>query len=464
MVNEVSSWFSNDTSSNGNSSPKHKQLKQTKGILKSEKSLKNEPKRRKSVKFYSLQSAAATNSETDDSFPVEILTDTKDNVDVLSLKSSTTEEILSDKTLTSYKENDTILISTTETPIPDKITNAAAPLNNNVKPFEPVSFIDGFVRRLYKTGFQVDLMNNILTQNQHFRLIENGTLQWSNGILIKKKLLSDLKNVTENESNHCTCMNFNNGSTIHFKVKSTEFPFTDNVMILYFNAIIKKIKENPTYIQDVLSSQPDMDKFQDIDLDSDDDESNSSIENSETKNIRVNENQTQSTSTTPTSHFNKISSFKKLLSASFYSSKNKEEDVTTNSNNNNQRNQSSQELIFSNVHDIETATDTDGHLLGDPTPSSKKKNSQNKKFYSLSSSSSSPKKSSIQMNSTTSNNELSSSPTTTTTTTTTSTSMATKSMQVLSKSFYSLSNRRLSETSEKAGNNNDTNQNITLMN
>ena len=142
----------------------------------------------------------------------------------------------------------------------------------------PVAHVDGFIHRLHCLGLRVDVMdNNNKVKGKKLRINSKGTLRWFRRSIsnMVSDSIFDLKEIFQSKTkNEYIVMEFLNGRSVHFKLRDSEFPLTQLSVILYFDKIIKMIKTDPQYIQNILSTKSQsfkVDNEYSDDSDSDDD-------------------------------------------------------------------------------------------------------------------------------------------------------------------------------------------------
>lgn len=129
-------------------------------------------------------------------------------------------------------------------------------LKNKVDPSSSnsnVLDVDDFVYKLRSTGFKVERIKNSKSFDQLLRLNDNGQLRWSNSFFSKPQNIVALVSAIEGDSNTSFILEFKN-KTVHFKIKKSEMPYTSTIMIQYFNAIVKKQLQDPTFIINICKS------------------------------------------------------------------------------------------------------------------------------------------------------------------------------------------------------------------
>lgn len=139
-------------------------------------------------------------------------------------------------------------------PIIDTTVNASSLNNNNPSSTKSnLLDLDDFVYKLRLTGFKVERIKNGKVFDQLLRLNDRGQLRWSNSFFSKPQHISTLVNAIEGDSNTSFILEFKN-KTVHFKLKKSELPYTSTTMMEYFNAIVKKLVQDPNYIMNICKS------------------------------------------------------------------------------------------------------------------------------------------------------------------------------------------------------------------
>lgn len=110
--------------------------------------------------------------------------------------------------------------------------------------------VDGFIRRLRTKGFQVlRLKNKAFEDHKVLRLTSKAYVTWSRSYFSKSQPLSSLVSVFESDGKGFI-MEFKQ-KTLYFQVKESEYPFDAASIIKYFNAVIKKMKQEPTVVMNI---------------------------------------------------------------------------------------------------------------------------------------------------------------------------------------------------------------------
>jgi hypothetical protein len=122
----------------------------------------------------------------------------------------------------------------------------------------PSTDLVSFIRKMRNTGFKVIRIKKKLTKPQVLRLDSKGSVVWSRSFFMKSQPITALMSAFESDSGFI--LEFKK-KTLHFKVDPSELPQYDaGTMIRYFTAIIKRLKVEPSYVNDIckdLGSQND---------------------------------------------------------------------------------------------------------------------------------------------------------------------------------------------------------------
>lgn len=105
--------------------------------------------------------------------------------------------------------------------------------------------VGAFVRRLRVSGLKVKRIKNGQTKDQVLRLTSKGDVAWSRSIFSKSQPISSL--VSAFDADNAFMLEFKKRA-LRFTVDPSEAPYDSKSVIAHFNAIIKKLAHEPTYI------------------------------------------------------------------------------------------------------------------------------------------------------------------------------------------------------------------------